>query len=133
MYGPFMLASNLNRIGRLLRRQNGIAAVGQQTTRQLPECFLVLDQQYRFRTAKGSSQASVWFLPMDRFVDTRQIDFEGCAQSWFAVNPDMAAALANHTIDGREPQPGALALFFGGEKRLENVRLSRRVHSDSCV
>jgi hypothetical protein len=45
----------------------------------------------------------------------------------------MATTLADHSVDSREPQPSSFALLLGGKRRIENVRLNRRVHPDACV
>ncbi len=63
----------------------------------------------------------------------RQVHFESCAVADFAVYPDVSAALLHDSVHGREAQAGAAALRFGGEKWLEDARLSGGVHADAGV
>ncbi len=50
-----------------------------------------------------------------------------------ALHRDRAAALLHDAIDGREPQPRALALLLRGEERLEEVAAHVLVHADPGV
>src|SRR5579864_8370306 len=63
----------------------------------------------------------------------RQVNFERRAVSRFAVNPDMAAALPDDSIDRRKAQTCALPELLGGEERFEDAGLSLRVHANPCV
>ena len=51
----------------------------------------------------------------------------------FAVRPDVATTLFDDPVDRGEAKAGALARRFGREERLEQTRLSRRVHSNAGV
>jgi len=53
--------------------------------------------------------------------------------SHFAVNPDVAFALLDHAVHGREAEARAFARFLRGEKWLEDSRLRRRVHSNARI
>src|SRR6202043_386934 len=63
----------------------------------------------------------------------RQINLERCPLSWFAVNPDMAPALPDNSIDGREAQSSAFSEFLGRKEGLENAALGLRIHPHSGI
>ena len=50
-------------------------------------------------------------------------------RSLFAVDPDVAAALLDDSVDGGQTQARALAALLGGEERLEDVLPRVRVHA----
>ena len=54
--------------------------------------------------------------------DGRQEDFEDRALAEAAGDLDPALVLLDDAIDRRQPEPGALANFLGGEERLEYAR-----------
>src|SRR6185295_12402303 len=56
------------------------------------------------------------------FGRAREVDGEGGAASFAAFDADAASGLAHDAVDGREPEAGAFANFFGGEEGFEDVR-----------
>ena len=66
-------------------------------------------------------------------VGARQINFEGGAGIQFAVNADVAAALADDAVAGGQAEAGALAEALGGEERLEQMRLDVLGHAHAVV
>src|SRR3546814_15278014 len=50
-----------------------------------------------------------------------KVDGEGRALAGHRIGEDVPARLLDDAVDGREPQPGALAGFLGGEEGLENL------------
>ena len=80
----------------------------------------VLDDQDRFRARAGrvvAATAAAGDLGVS--VGARQVDLERRALAELAVDPDVAAALLDDAVDGREPEPGALAAVLRREERLE--------------
>src|SRR5688500_12367149 len=51
----------------------------------------------------------------------RQVNPECGARAQAAFDGDMAAALGDDPVGGRQAEPGALALLLGGEERLEDA------------
>src|SRR6266849_7982609 len=66
------------------------------------------------------------------FGGTRQIYSEGRTFAGLAVDPDIAAALLDNAIHGREAQASSLRTL-SGKKWLEDVRLRFRVHARTGV
>jgi len=50
-----------------------------------------------------------------------QIDHKGAAHAGLALHADAATGLRHDAVHGGQPQAGALALRFGGEKGLKQV------------
>ena len=67
----------------------------------------------------------------DTLPHTRQVDLERRAAARLGVRPDMAAGLRDDPVDGREPEPGALAGRLRGEERVEHAveRLALHAHA----
>src|SRR5258708_1003178 len=53
--------------------------------------------------------------------------------AWFAIDPDISAALFDDPVDGGEAQAGTASAFLSGEERLEDLRFSLRVHAGTGV
>src|SRR3546814_17721428 len=72
------------------------------------------------------SQIALGLLPGRRHrrgaggVDGK-VDGEGRALAGHRIGEDVPARLLDDAVAGREPQPGALAGFLGGEEGLENL------------
>src|SRR4029453_2912031 len=64
-------------------------------------------------------------------VDERQIDAKGGTTPGLAGHVDEAAVVRHDSVGDREAESGALALFLGGKKRLEDSALCSFVHSQS--
>src|SRR5579864_8274570 len=62
-----------------------------------------------------------------------EVDLEGGATSQFALHHDISAALLHDSIYGGKAQSGSLALFLGGEERLEDPRLRLAIHAHAGV
>ena len=104
-----------------------IAARPQQPRRHAAHHILVLDEQ----DAAGAGQIPRHRLGLG-FLDHRrrrfkiaridgQEDAESRAASWPGVDMDPAIGLLDDAIDGRQPQPRALADRLGGEEGFENL------------
>ena len=63
----------------------------------------------------------------------RQVDLEHGAVAGLAVDPDMPAALFHDSVNGRQAEAAALALFLRGEERLEDARSRRLIHAFAGV
>ena len=63
----------------------------------------------------------------------RQIDLHRRAGARLAVDLDMALRLLDEAIDLAEPEPGAFAGRFGGEKRIERARRHVGRHADAGI
>src|SRR5207244_7670998 len=63
----------------------------------------------------------------------REVDLHRRAAPRLAVDPDVAAALLDDSVNGREPEPRAFPYFLGGEERLEEVRLRGLIHAHAGV
>src|SRR5256885_1157007 len=53
--------------------------------------------------------------------------------AWLVVGADIAAALLDDPVDGREAEPGAFSLRFGGEEGLEDPSSSLGTHANAGV
>jgi len=62
-----------------------------------------------------------------------EIDLKGCAVSGFAVDEDVSGALLDDAVNGSQAQAGSLALFLGGEERLEDARHGGFVHAGAGI
>src|SRR4029079_2645052 len=58
-----------------------------------------------------------------------EVEPEGRAAPFLAVDEDEAAALLDRSVDHRQPEPGALADPFRREERLEDVALGFYRHA----
>src|ERR1700722_7283040 len=61
------------------------------------------------------------------------MDDERGAAARFADHGDVPTALLDDAVDDGQPEPGALALLFGGEERLEQLRARLRVDTRAGV
>src|SRR5256885_1284078 len=62
-----------------------------------------------------------------------KVHLERRAFARFAVQPDVATALLDDAIDGRETEPGAAADRLGRKERLEDPRLRVLIHPSAGV
>src|SRR5579863_5458573 len=62
----------------------------------------------------------------------RQKHVEPSALSNFAIDMDKAAVAGHNVVNGRQAEPRTVAAF-GSEKRFEEARLRRKVHSASVI
>src|SRR5215468_4125695 len=69
----------------------------------------------------------------DWVFDLRQVDAEPRALTEFAACEDVASALLHNSVHRRQSEAGTFALFLGGEKRLEDSRLSFPIHSNAGI
>ena len=58
----------------------------------------------------------------------RQVDCKTTPPPRSGFDRDPAAALADDSIDGRQPQPGSFARTFRGKEGLENMRFGFAIH-----
>src|SRR5690606_18046808 len=91
----------------------------------------ILDQQDPLVTT--ADRARERGIRSQRLVGTRQVDFHRRTAPAFAVNPHLSAALFDDSKDGRQPEAGAAAYFFGGEEWFEDAGLGRRIHTHPVV
>src|SRR3982074_3713877 len=128
-----MAHSDLNRLVRAVRFEHGVAIGFQYMACQFPKRILVLHKQDCFRAAPRLSQSGGWFFHMERLSGARQVNLECRALAWFAVDPDMAAALPDNSIDCRKTEARAFSEFLGRKEGVEDAALSLRVHPDSSI
>src|SRR5882724_11099808 len=115
------------------RLQYGVARRLQEFARHFAHVLLVFGEQHGFRAARQAAWNVHDWNGRRRLVHARKINLESGTFAEFAVHPDESAALLYYTVYRRQTQTGSLALFLGGEKRLENVSLSFRVHAGPGV
>ncbi len=65
--------------------------------------------------------------------DAREIDLKARAEAESAIDPDVAAALLDDSVDGGEAEASSLSDFLGGEEWLEDVRESLLGHAGAGV
>ncbi len=108
---------------------HGVALARQRAFGDRADHVLVLDQQ-------DAPAARPFSLVLDRLglaqlvlarLVHRQVDRETRALrlavgAQGVVGEDEPARLLDDAVDGRQPEPGALALLLGGEERLEDLR-----------
>src|SRR5256714_2197223 len=100
---------------------------------QLADLFLVLHDEYRLRSTRRGGRAPRRLRRLRQLGHSREIDLEGGAVAQLAVRPDVPAALLDDTVDRGEPESRTPPRLFGREKRLEQPRLGRAIHADTCV
>src|SRR4051812_45699324 len=111
----------------MTRLEHDIAVTPQHFARECTDRLFVFHEQDRF---PPRAIAAVWSrrrLNRER-PRRRQVDLEDRALTRLAVAPDVAAALLDHAVYGRQPEPAPLALFLGREEWLEHTRPRRGVH-----
>ena len=62
-----------------------------------------------------------------------QVNLEGRAFPWFAVDVDEAVVLLDDAVDRGQPQAGSLPHLLGGEKRFEDLVEGFLVHAAAVV
>src|SRR5207237_7230039 len=63
--------------------------------------------------------------PVGFLAGARQIELDGRAVAFFAIDLDVAAGLLDEPVDHAEAETGSLADVLGGEKRLEDLVADR--------
>src|SRR5580704_15567889 len=106
---------------RVEREDNLVALSGKNGANQIADCLFVFDQQDNLAGATFEKRNLFRYFRFDLLIHTGQINLERAAFSRFAVHPDVATALLDDSVDGREPQSSAASALFGGEEGLENV------------
>src|SRR5262245_66117096 len=66
-------------------------------------------------------------------VDERQIDAKRGTTPELAGHIDEAGVVRHDSVGDRKAESGALTLFLGGKKRLEDSALGCLVHSESRI
>src|SRR5260370_25046257 len=97
---PLMLANDADGLIRAFRFQYGVTALLQHGSREVSECFFVLDEQDGFSSAQRSGGTRSFRAHF--FRCSGQVNLESRAVPQFAVHPDEAPALLDHTIDSRQ-------------------------------
>src|SRR5439155_1728701 len=82
---------------------------------------LILNQQDRLFSTGRSGEHLADLRGHDGLLDSGKEDLARCAQAELAVYPDVSATLLDNTVNSGHSQSGSLALFFGREKRLEDL------------
>src|SRR5260370_18830752 len=91
---------------------------------QLSDSFFVFHDEHRLAPPHRSGRNTLGRSSRLRsLVDEREVDLEPRAFPTLRLHPNAPAALLNDPINGSKPQSSSLALFLGGEERLENARL----------
>src|SRR5262249_19471588 len=66
----------------------------------------------------------------DRAGVAGQVEAESRADTWLAVDIDVATRLLEEAEHHAEPEPGAFAAALGGEERIEDLRHDIGRHAD---
>ena len=128
------MAGELQGLGPVGRLQNRVAAFAERIEDELAKCFVILDEQDRFRPSPSFARAIILSYHLCGLaVDSRQQDFKRRTLSGLAVDPNEAAALFHDSVHGCQTQPRSLASFLGCEERLEDARLSLGIHAEASV
>ena len=110
-----------------------VALTGQDGADEVADGFFVFDQQDHFAAALIGKGRVLWCVDFDQFVDPRQINFEGAAFAWLAVDPDVSAALLDDSVHGGKAESCAATAFFRGVKGLENMGDGCFVHAHTGI
>src|SRR5206468_4506219 len=115
-------------------RLNDLVSIrAQRLTSYFPDHLLVFDDQSGLRTSRTLRLSSLLLCLGDRLLNARQVNRKGCAMAGVAVDYNRAAALLDDAVHGRQSQPSASPLFFGGEEGLENLGKCLCIHAASGV
>ena len=125
--------AGFNRLGAGGRSQDPVADALQHPDGELANRFLVFDDENGL-----AAESSGWIRLSGRRIirrvcDSWKIQLEGGALARFAVHPDVAPALLDHAVDGRQAQTSAFPSLLGGEERLEDVPARFGVHAMAGV
>src|SRR5579885_2036955 len=133
----------INASGVALDRSEGFFAVlcdqnvetvgNEEGFRQFAKRIGIFDEKDSLGAGKDGARRGRGLLSGQAFVNARQIKLEGCALAEGAFDQNVASALLDDAIDGSEAESGAFAVFLGGEKWFEDVRLRFRVHADAGI
>ena len=117
-----------------IARGNDVVAVfGQNRMDYVANRLFILDEENGLRAAlgEGSRLRDAGFL--HGAVDTGQVDLKGAALAELAVHPDVAAALFDDAVNGRETQTGAASTFLCSVEGLEDVHDGPAIHAHTGV
>src|SRR5262249_1961687 len=103
------------------RLEDDVALRLQDLARELPEGFLVLDEEDRLRPRPRRLPHRGLGVRRGGLVDAGQVDLEDRAEAHLAVDPDVALALLHDAVRGSEPQPRSLARRLRGDERLAHT------------
>ena len=120
----------LRSIGRF---EHGVSAVRQEGQNNFAKGSIVFHEKDGFRPLRGVLHARHLVNRGIRVAGAWKKQCESSAMIRFTADANGAAALLDHSIHGREAEPGAFAAHFGGEEGFENVRSSLAVHASSGV
>src|SRR5262249_36513094 len=99
----------------------GVAEAAQLRDDVLAHQPVVLDHQDGLAAAFGQSGRHTYGIAVALLAGARQVDLDGRAVTFLAVDLDVAARLLDQPVDHAEAETGALADLLGGEERLEHL------------
>src|SRR5437667_5676412 len=101
--------------------QHGVAVHLEHLAGELADRLVVLDQQHRLRAPAEHDGLGLRPADLAGRVDPRQVDLDGRTPPDLAIRGDVAAALLDDPVDGREAEARPLADALGREERLKEV------------
>src|SRR3989441_5198005 len=124
MNGAWMSIGKLNGGGAVGGLQHGVSLSLERLAGQAPEIAFILNEQNGFvpRPRFGGHDRRLNGNGFPGCTHARQVDLERSALARFAIDPDVAFALLDDTVNRGEPEAGALG-SLGSEEGLEDMRL----------
>ena len=128
-----MLLGKMDGVYWSMRRKHRVTQVFENHLAEVQDRFIVLDQQDGFRACR----ALAGHLPRGDLcgfsLEPRQVDFKRGPFPRFAGNINKTVVLFDDAVNGGQSQPGSLAQFLGGKKRLEDILAHFLAHTFAVV
>ena len=117
----------------VLRLDRLVAFAAEEAAGEIADQRLVLHHEHALAASPRRGLRRRPGEPLAALLHLGQVDPEGASLARLAVDPDVAVALLHDAVGRREAESGAVADRLGGEERLEDLGLGRRIHAAAGV
>src|SRR5579871_2477500 len=117
--------------GGIARIQHGVSLLLQHVPDKGADSILILYQENGLSATIVGGNLTV---PTFRWaIDARKKNLEDSAYTYLAIDPNIAVALLDNSVNGRQAKAGPLAHLFRSEKGFENASHGGFIHANTGV